>query len=61
MQPADPAMLSIIIQHEETEIYFNQHLKISPQNPERETCWLLTPEERSDHSTYTPLQQRINQ
>ena len=60
IQPVDPAMLSFMIQHEETtEIYINELLKVPSQNPEQESYWFPTPEEPGDPTTYTPIQQRI--
>ena len=60
IQPVDPAMLSFMIQHEETtEVYINELLKVPQQNPEQETYWFPTPEESGDPTTYTPIQQRI--
>ena len=60
IQPVDPAMLSFMIQHEETtEIYINELLKVPSQNPEQGAYWLPTPEEPGDPTTYTPIQQRI--
>ena len=60
IQPVDPAMLSFMIQHEETtEVYINELLKVPQQNPEQETYWFPTPEEPGDPTTYTPIQQRI--
>ena len=61
IQPVDPAMLSFMIQHEETtEIYINELLKVPSQNPEQESYWFPTPEEPGDPTTYTPIQQRIH-
>ena len=60
IQPVDPAMLSFMIQHEETtEIYINELLKVPSQDPEQESYWFPTPEEPGDPTTYTPIQQRI--
>ena len=60
LQPVDLAMLSFMIQHEETtEIYINDLLKVQPQNPDQEAYWFPTPEEPGDPTTYTPIQQRI--
>ena len=60
IQPVDPAMLSFMIQHEETtEIYINELLKVPSQNPEQESYWFPTPEEPGDPTMYTPIQQRI--
>ena len=60
IQPVDPALLSFMIQHEETtEVYINELLKVPQQNSEQETYWFLTPEEPGDPVTYTPIQQRI--
>ena len=60
IQPVDPAMLSFMIQHEETtEIYINELLKVPSQNPEQESYWFPTPEDPGDPTTYTPIQQRI--
>ena len=53
-------MLSFMIQHEDTtEIYINELLKVSSQNPEQEYYWFPTPEDRGGPITYTPIQQRI--
>ena len=60
VQPVDPALLSFMIQHEETtEVYINELLKVPQPNPEQETYWFPTPEEPGDPTTYTPIQQRI--
>ena len=60
IQPVDPALLSFMIQHEETtEVYINELLKVPQQNSEQETYWFPTPEEPGDPATYTPIQQRI--
>ena len=60
IQPVDPALLSFMIQHEETtEVYINELLKVPHQNSEQETYWFPTPEEPGDPATYTPIQQRI--
>ena len=60
IQPVDPALLSFMIQHEETtEVYINELLKVPQQNSEQETYWFPTPEEPDDPTTYTPIQQRI--
>ena len=59
IQPVDPAMLSFLIQHEDTTgIYVNELLKVPPQNPEQENYWCPTPEDPGDPTTYTPIQQR---
>ena len=40
IQPIDPAMLSFMIQHEDTtEVYINERLKVPPQNREQESYW----------------------
>ena len=60
IQPVDPAMLSFMIQHEDTtEIYINELMKVPSQNPKQESYWIPTPEEPGDPTTYTPIQQRI--
>ena len=60
IQPVDPAMLSFMIQHEDTiEIYINELLKVPSQKPEQESYWFPTPEEPGDPTAYTPIQQRI--
>ena len=60
IQPKDPAMLSFMIQHEDTtEIYINELLKVPSQNLEQESYWFPTPDEPGDPTTYTPNQQRI--
>ena len=60
IQPLDPALLSFMIQHEETtQVYKNDFLKVPQQNSEQETSWFPTPEEPGDSATYTPIQQRI--
>ena len=60
IQPVDPAMLSFMIQHEDTtEIYINELLKVPSQNPEQESYWIPIPEEPGDPTIYTPIQQRI--
>ena len=44
IQPVDPAMLSFMIQHEDTtEIYINELLKAPSQNSEQEAYWFPTP------------------
>ena len=59
-QPVDPAMLSFMIQHEDTtEIHINELLKVPSPNPEQESYWFPTPEDPGDPTTYTPIQQRI--
>ena len=59
-QPVDPALLSFMIQHEETtDVYINELLKAPKTNSEQETYWFPTPEEPGDPATYTPIQQRI--
>ena len=53
IQPVNPAMLSFMIQHEEsTEIYINELLNVPSQNPDREPYWFPTPEEPGDPITY---------
>ena len=60
IQPVDPAMLSFMIQHEDTtEIYINELLKVSSQDPDQESYWFPTPDDPGDPTTYTPIQQRI--
>ena len=60
IQPVDQAMLSFMIQHEDTtETYINELLKVPSQNPEQESYWFSTPEDPGDPTTYTPIQQRI--
>ena len=60
IQPVDPALLSFMIQHEETtEVCINELLKVPQQNSDQETYWFPTPEEPGDPNTYTPIQQRI--
>ena len=62
IQPVDPALLSFMIQHEETtEVHINEILKVPQQNPEQETYWFPTPDEPGDPTTYTPIQERIYQ
>ena len=57
IQPVDPAILSFMIQHEETtKVYINELLKVPQQNSEQETYWFPTPEEPGDPATYTPIQ-----
>ena len=54
IQPVDPAMLSFMLQYEDTtEIYINELevLKVPSQNPEQESYWFPTPEEPGDPST----------
>ena len=53
-------MLSFMLQHEDTtETYINELLKVPSQNPEQESYCFPTPEEAGDHTTYTPIKQRI--
>ena len=60
IQPVDLAMLSFMIQHEDTtEIYIIGLLKAPPPNPHKESYWFSAPEEPGDPTTYTPIQQRI--
>ena len=60
LQPVDPALLSLLIQHEETtDVYINELLKVPQRNSEHEISWFPTPEEPGDPATYTPIQQRI--
>ena len=60
IQPVDPAILSFMIQHEETtEVYIIELSKVPSQNPEQESYWFPTPEEPGDPTTYTPIQQQI--
>ena len=55
IQPLDPALLSFMIQHEETtEVYINELLKVSQPNPEHGTYWFPTPEEPGDPTACTP-------
>ena len=61
IQPVDPALLSFMIQHEETtDVYINELLNVPKPNSEQETYWFPTPEEPGDPATYTPIQQRID-
>ena len=60
-QPVDPALLSFMIQYDETtEVYINELLKVPHPNTEQETTcyWFSTLEEPSDPATDTPIQQR---
>ena len=60
IQPVDPAMLSFMIQHEDTtEIYINELLKLPSPDPDQESYWFPTPDDPGDPTTYTPIQQRI--
>ena len=60
IQPVGPALLSFMIQHDDTsEVFLNELLKVPPQTQEQETYWFPTPEEPGDPTTYTPIQQRI--
>ena len=60
IQPVDPAMLSFMIQHEETtDVYINELLKVPQPNPEQESYWFPIPEDPGDPASYTPIQQRI--
>ena len=60
IQPVDPAMLSFMIQHEDTTgIYINELLKNPSQDPDQESYWFPTPGDPGDPTTYTPIQQRI--
>ena len=60
IQPVDPAVLSFMIQHEETsEVYINELLKVPQPNFEQESYWFPTPDDPGDPATYTPIQQRI--
>ena len=60
IQPVDPAVLSFMIQHEETtEVYINELLKVPQSNSEHESYWFPTLEDPGDPATYTPIQQRI--
>ena len=60
IQPVDPALLSFMLQNEETtEFYINELQKVPQTNTEQETFWFPTPEEPSEPTTYTPIQQRI--
>ena len=60
IQPVDPAVLSFMIQHEETtEVYINELLKVPQPNSEQESYWFPTPDDPGDPATYTPIQQRI--
>ena len=50
IQLVDPSQLSFMTQHEDTtEIYINELLKVSRQNPEPDTYWIPTPVEPGDH------------
>ena len=54
-------MLSFMIQHEDTtETYINELLKNPPYNSEQESYLFPTPEHPVDPTTYTPIQQRID-
>ena len=56
IQPVDPAVLSFMIQHEETtEVYINELLKLPQPNSEQESYWFPTPEDPGDPATYTPI------
>ena len=56
IQPVDPTM----IQHEDTnEIYINELLKVTSQNPNKCPIGFPTPDESGDPTTYTPIQQPI--
>ena len=60
IQPVDPAMLSFMIQHEDTtEIYITELLKVPSQDPDQESYWFQTPDDPDYPTTYTPIQQRI--
>ena len=60
IQPVDPAVLSFMIQQEETtEVYINELLKVPQPNSEQESYWFPTPEDPGGPATYTPIQQRI--
>ena len=60
IQPVDPALLSFMIQHEETTVvYINELLKVPQQNSEQDSYWFPNREEPGDPATYTPIQQRI--
>ena len=60
IQPVDSALLSFMIQHEETTVvYKNELLRVPQQNSEQETYGFPTPEESCDPTTHTPVQQRI--
>ena len=60
IQPVDPAVLSFMIQHEETtEVYINELLKLPQSTLEQESYWFSTPEDPGDPATYTQIQQRI--
>ena len=60
IQPVNPAMLSFMIQHEDTTgTYTNTFLKVPPQNAEQEPYLYSAPEKPGDTTTYTPIQQRI--
>ena len=52
IQPVDPALLSFMLQHEETtEIYINELLKVPQQSSEQETYWFPTTEEPGNPAT----------
>ena len=56
IQPVDPAMLTFMIQHEDTtEIYINELLKVPSQNPEQESYWFPTPKDPGDPTTYPKI------
>ena len=60
IQPVDTAVLSFMIQQEETtEVYINELLKVPQSKSEQESYWFPTPEDPGDPATYTPIQQRI--
>ena len=60
IQPVDPALLSFMIQHEETtDVYLNELLKVQKPNSDQNTYWFPTPEEPGDPATYTPIRKRI--
>ena len=60
VQPVDPALLSFMVQNEDTtELYINKFLKVPPDISEQESYWFLTPKDPGDSTTYTPIQQRV--
>ena len=59
IQPVDTALLSFMIQYEETtQVNMNELLKVPQPNTEQDAYWFPTPEEPGDPATYTPSQQR---
>ena len=59
IQPVDAALLSFMIQHEETtDVYINELVKVPQPNTEHGTYSFLILEEPGDPATYIPFQQR---